>query len=66
MKSKSKFVKGLAYITLLIIAIPWYWHDEDHVFLLGIPAWVLMALLVALITSVFTAWNFLKGEDKEE
>ncbi len=66
MKSKSSLFNILAYLVLLVLAIPWYWSGEEHPFLLGVPAWVLVALVVALATSILTAWNFLKGEDEED
>ncbi len=66
MKSNSNLLNILAYLVLLVLAIPWYWSREEHPFLLGVPAWVLLALAVALLTSILTAWNFLKGEDEED
>ena len=44
------------YCLLLAFAIPWYWPRDDSRILLGLPAWVLVAMLAGFIASVFTAW----------
>ena len=44
------------YLVLLIAGIPWYWPQDDVRIVLGLPAWVIMAVVVAVCTSVFTAW----------
>ena len=48
------------YIILLIIAIPWYWPKDSDLILFGFPAWVFVAILVSLFTSIFTAFLLLK------
>lgn len=45
---------------LLIIAIPWYWPKDSSLMILGLPAWVFVAILVSLCTSVFTAFLLLR------
>ena len=53
-------------MVLLVIAIPWYWAKDSNLFFLGLPVWVIFALLVSLITSLFTAWNLLSDEEGED
>lgn len=48
------------YIILLIIAIPWYWPEDSEWIILGLPAWVTVAILVSLITSIYTAFLLLR------
>jgi hypothetical protein len=48
-----------AYVLLLVLGIPWYWPSGHNVFLLGLPLWVLVSLLVGFAASVLTAWLFL-------
>ena len=43
------------YCLLLAIGIPWYWPEDDTRIVLGLPAWVLVAMLVGLIASAYTA-----------
>ena len=44
------------YLLLLIIAIPWYWPEDTQALVLGLPVWVFVAIVVSVITSVFTAF----------
>ncbi len=50
----------LAYAVLLAIAVPWYWPSGDATLWLGLPAWVVVALLANLAASLLTAWLLLK------
>jgi len=52
------------YCLLLAIGIPWYWPEDDTRIVLGLPAWVLVAMLVGLIASVYTAWC-VRREDQQ-
>lgn len=47
------------YLFLIAIGIPWYWPADTRLSLLGVPAWVLIAILVSFIASVFTAYLLL-------
>ena len=44
----SVVVRIAVYCLLLAIGIPWYWPDDGGRVVLGLPAWVLAALLVML------------------
>ena len=54
------------YIVLLTMAIPWYWPKDSELILFGFPAWVFVAIIVSLITSIFTAFLLLKYPWKTE
>ena len=41
----------LIYIVLLIAGIPWYWPDDNHALLLGVPTWVVIAIVVSFAAS---------------
>jgi len=43
------------YLILLILAVPWYWPENDATLLFGMPAWVTIAILVSVLVSIFTA-----------
>ncbi|MCC7410174.1 MAG: hypothetical protein IT495_00865 [Gammaproteobacteria bacterium] len=47
---------ALVYLALLAAGVPWYWPDGDETLVLGIPAWVAMAIAVALVVAIFSAW----------
>ena len=44
------------YIALLAVGIPWYWPADNHLIVLGMPGWVIVAIVVSFVGSVFTAW----------
>lgn len=44
------------YLGFLLIGIPWYWPTDNHAIVFGMPGWVIVAIFVSLIASVFTAW----------
>ena len=52
----SAFARIAVYCLLLAFAIPWYWPRDDSRIVLGLPAWVLVAMLAGFIASIFTAW----------
>ncbi len=45
----------LVYLILIALAIPWYWPADSSLVILGLPAWVLIAIAVSFVASVFTA-----------
>ncbi|MDP6183486.1 MAG: hypothetical protein QF609_06685, partial [Gammaproteobacteria bacterium] len=47
---------AIVYVGLLAIGIPWYWPSDNHAVILGMPGWVIIAIVVSLGTSIFTAW----------
>lgn len=50
----------LVYALLLAIGIPWYWPADNHGIVLGMPAWVVVAIAASACASVFTAWLLAK------
>lgn len=56
---------GLAYLLLLVVGIPWYWPADDRTIWVGMPAWVVVAVVVSFITSVFTAFLWLRCVDED-
>ena len=57
---------GVVYFFLLVLGIPWYWPNDTNVIVLGLPIWVLVAILVSLVTSIFTAFLLLRYSWKTE
>lgn len=51
---------ALVYALLLAIGIPWYWPQDKHDIVLGMPAWVIVAIAASACASVFTAWLLAK------
>jgi heme/copper-type cytochrome/quinol oxidase subunit 2 len=43
------------YLVLLAAGIPWYWPEGNNILLLGMPAWVTVAIIVSMIVSILTA-----------
>lgn len=56
---KNPVVILLAYVFLLILAIPWYWPESSTLVIFGVPAWVLVCIVVSIIASIFTAYLLL-------
>ncbi|MEM7027407.1 MAG: hypothetical protein AAF410_04185 [Pseudomonadota bacterium] len=56
---QNHFLILVVYAVLLLIGIPWYWPKSSTLVILGIPAWVLVSILVSLIVSIFTAYLLL-------
>ncbi|MBL1143196.1 MAG: DUF997 family protein [Proteobacteria bacterium] len=54
------------YFVLLILAIPWYWPKDSDLVILGLPAWVFVAILISLFASIFTAFILLRYPWKTE
>ena len=57
---KGKYWIIAVYLVLLVIAIPWYWPNDISLIVFGFPVWVFVAILVSLITSIFTAFILLR------
>ena len=56
------------YLVLLALGIPWYWPALDRSMLFGVPAWVVVAVAVSVVASIFTAWVYSRpwpGETKD-
>ena len=47
---------AVVYVALLVIGIPWYWPGDDYTIVAGMPAWVVIAIVVSAVASAFTAW----------
>ncbi len=48
------------YFILLVVGIPWYWPKDSSLVVMGLPAWVFIAILVSFFTSIFTAFLLLR------
>ena len=46
----------LVYLLLLAFAVPWFWRADESRIWFGLPSWVVVAVIVSLLASVFTAW----------
>ena len=44
------------YVVLLAVGIPWYWPSHDLSLILGMPAWVSVAITASLIASCYTVY----------
>lgn len=44
-------IAPLIYLLLLGVGIPWYWPADNHALVLGMPAWVVIAIVVSLAAS---------------
>ena len=42
------------YLLLVAVGIPWWWPKQDTTILFGMPAWVISAVAVSFIASVYT------------
>ncbi|MEM7015755.1 MAG: hypothetical protein AAF512_00280 [Pseudomonadota bacterium] len=56
----------LAYLSLLILGIPWYWSADDTRHIVGIPLWVCASLLACFLASCLTAAILLIGHARSE
>lgn len=45
----------LLYLPLLVLGIPWYWPAGDRTLIFGVPAWVMVAVVVSFAASCLTA-----------
>ena len=52
---KRNSVICLVYLILIALAVPWYWPDNTTLVVLGLPAWVFVAILISCLASIFTA-----------
>ena len=57
---------AVVYCLLVAVGIPWYWPQHDTTLILGVPAWVAVAIGVSALASVFTAWLLRAPWDAEE
>jgi len=56
----------LVYLVLLLIAVPWYWPDDELEVWAGVPAWVFVSVVASVATSAYTAWLFLTHWDVDK
>ena len=47
------------YLFLVTVGIPWWWPEDDSTILFGMPAWVISAIAVSFIASVYTLFVLL-------
>ena len=45
---------GFGFLILLLAGIPWYWPADDRTLVLGIPAWVAVAIAAGAVTAALT------------
>ncbi len=57
------------YFIFILLGVPWYWPEDHSILFLGMPLWVTVAVVVSLLTSLFTAFILLHytwpGEDRD-
>jgi len=56
----------IAFAASLLIGTPFYWPPDMDALVLGIPLWVLVALLSSFSASCLSAWLFLKHWPEED
>lgn len=44
------------YVVLIAIGIPWWWPKDDVTLILGMPGWVISAIVVSVIASIYSAF----------
>jgi hypothetical protein len=54
--SRTVWWPTVVYLGLLVVGIPWYWPTGNRTIVFGMPGWVIVAILVSFVASVFTAW----------
>jgi len=54
------------YIILIAIGIPWYWPQDSRSLILGVPAWVTVAVLCSFLASCLTAYILFNSSSDEE
>ena len=52
----SRIWPAFVYLVLIALGVPWYWPQFNHSIVLGVPGWVMVAIVVSFVASVFTAW----------
>ncbi|MEQ8428156.1 MAG: hypothetical protein RLT87_04630 [Gammaproteobacteria bacterium] len=63
---KRSVIIFVVYVVLIATGIPWYWPKDSSLLILGVPAWVLSSILVAFLTSAFTAYLLIRYPWKSE
>lgn len=48
------FSTVLIYAVLFVMGVPWYWPPGDRTLWMGIPAWVVVSVLVSAVASLYT------------
>ena len=61
-----QFRNSIIFLVLLTLAIPWYWDSNIETVFAGFPIWVIFAILVSLVTSIFVAFLLRKPWDQEK
>jgi len=59
----------ITYLILLAVGIPWYWPEGDTTLWLGLPAWVVTAIVASAAISALTVMalkNPWPGEDDSQ
>jgi hypothetical protein len=50
----------VVYIFLITVGVPWYWPDNINYMVIGLPLWVLIAIIISICASFFTAFILLR------
>ena len=48
------------YFLFLVVGIPWYWSDSNVALVFGMPLWFIVAIVVSVFVSIFTAYILLR------
>lgn len=52
---------GLVLGIILIAGIPWYWaEDTIRPFVLGLPVWAFVSLVMSVVLAAVTAWFIIR------
>ena len=46
----------IVFLILLALGIPWFWPVDNSVLIFGLPSWVVSAIVVSILCSIFTAY----------
>ena len=55
-RDRPRFWIAAVYLIFVVVGIPWYWPADDRSIVTGMPAWVVVAIVVSFCASCFTAW----------
>ena len=63
---KIKYIYVLLYLTFILFGIPWYWDASTKYIFLGLPIWVIISILCAILTSCLTCFILLQNSKNNE
>ena len=64
----KNIIYAFLYFLLIVVGIPWYWNEDFLLIFIGIPVWVIVAILCSVLASILTAYIlvFSIGKNKNE